>query len=656
MKTKNSGAWARKFTPLLRLLAGPLLCGVVCCPALAQSAVRLPEVHPTIQTGATPFRFVSDGPLGAGWGNTNKIARVYFHQYLPAFFHRTLVLGSDIPAGTRLSWIFTGRHAGFTLVLGRHHLIVLQRYYDSYALYGVDVHGNYPQKVMKEADVSYIGHPRTLTVVMNSHLGLQVWMNGKKVVEQKCLFDVSRSQLRYKAPRSQHDVVAGALQPAQVEDAFITVNTNKVYQTMLGFGGSPSMPSYLRLSPAGKKRYWKILKEYNLLIFRENPMGTRLKPNMSNLTDPADADPQYYGDNFPDAELSNFAYSRKIQQLGGFVQYEMWDLPKWAVIPSHGSGPNGQHGVANPKEYARAMVTYCRLAKEHTGRPPAIVGIQNEVAEPPKVFLAMVRTLRKQLDKAGFSSVKIHMADAPFMFQGTKRTLELRKHPNVWKDINYTATHEYDFQQFFANPDRYDARMLAMHKASAGKPFLATEICVNDPKLQEPSYRIAFNIGQLYQKNLTILDAEELLYCWTVLDVEEPTFGASRSLLVNDRYDGHIPVPSSYQLRVFGAYSRHILKGMKRVGETASSPNLLVTAFRGKNGKATLVVMNRSTTARRLTIHWPGVKWQQLERTSLYQQNADSSVPSKLIIQPGEILTLSTIVVHGPPAGSQLEE
>lgn len=622
--------------------------------AAGQAAVALPAVSATVRPGAVPFRFDSSGPTGSGWGNTNKIPRVYFHQELSAFFRRTLVLQEGVPRDAKLLWIFTGRHAGFTVELTRHEVRVLQRYYDSYALYGADVHGNYPQKVTQDTDVLYTGDARTVTVVLNSHLALQVWVNGRKVAQQSCLFDVSRSQLEFTAPRSRHDVLAGALQPARVEDASVTVNPQRVFQTMLGFGGSPSIPAYLSMNAAGRKRYWEILREYNLLIDREYPMGTRLKPDMSNLEDPADASPHYYGDNFPNGELSDFSYSRHIQELGGFVMYEMWDLPPWAVVP--GPGPSGQHGVANPEVWAHAVVTYCRMAEKHTGHPPAIVGIQNEVAEPPAVALAMVRVLRQKLNAAGFSAVKIQMADAPFLYQGTQRALALRRHPGVWDAIDYAASHEYDYQDFFTDPDLYDARMAAMRKAIGKKPFLATEICINKPSLQQPSYRIAFNEGQLYQKNLTILNAEEVLYCWVLLDVEQPTFGASRALLVPDRYDDNMPVPSSYQLRVLGAFSRHVLKGMQRVGAEASSPNLLVTAFRGAHGKATVVVMNRSDVARRLTIHWPGVQWRQMERTSLYLQNADSAVPSTLTVDPGEILTLSTVRVQGPPAGTQAPE
>lgn len=626
------------------MVAAALFCLGACRGASAQAAVALPAVQATARTGAVSFRFVSDGPAGSGWDHGNKIARVYFRGMLPAFFKRTLVLDNDVPRDGSLSWIFTGQHAGFTVVLGPYTLRVFQRYYDSYALFGNGKKGNYPQKITKVTEVPYTGHPRTLTVVLNSHLALEVWVNGRMLVEQSCIFDVSRQQLEFNAPRTAHDVMAGVLQPPQIGDASILVNPHVTYQTMLGFGGSPSIPAYLSLSAAGRKRYWEIVKAYNLLIDRAYPMGTRLKPDMSNLDNPADASPHYYGDNFPNGEVSNFGYIRKILSLGGSSIYEMWALPAWATeVDSAG------HRVANPKVWAHAVVTYCRIAKARIGRPPDIVGIQNEVTEPPQIALDMVRVLRRQLNEAGFTSVKIVMADAPFLYQGTQRALALRAHPGVWKSINFAASHEYDYQDFFTDPDLYDARMQAMYDASRGKPFLATEICVNKPSLQEPSYSVAFTEGQLYHKNLTILNAIGLFYCWTILDVEQPSFGASRALLVPDRYDGDIPVPSSYQLRVLGAYSRHILKGMQRVKASVSDPNLLVTAFDDAKGDATLVVLNRSTEARRLDVHWNGVQWRQLERTSQYLPNADSAPPAQLIIKPGEILTLSTVEAQPVP-------
>jgi hypothetical protein len=188
----------------------------------------------------------------------------------------------------------------------------------------------------------------------------------------------------------------------------------------------------------------------------------------------------------------------------------------------------------------------------------------------------------------------------------------------------------------------YDERMRAMHQAAAGKPYLATEICFNDAHYQEPSYRIAFQAAQLYYKNLTILDAEAILYCWTLLDVEQPTFAGSRALLAPGRTNGWLPVPTSFELRVLGAYSRHILRGMHRVAVTTTDPDLLTTAFTSDSSE-TLVIVNRATSARKITINGASHPWAEMERTSLEEPNQVSSVPDQLVIHPGEIVVLSTI-------------
>jgi hypothetical protein len=298
--------------------------------------------------------------------------------------------------------------------------------------------------------------------------------------------------------------------------------------------------------------------------------------------------------------------------------------------------------VANPDEYARIVVTYCKKAQAATGSAPLIVGLENEVDQPTEVFSAMALALRRELDKAGFTETKIHMADASYMFLGIDRAKALSRNGEAWKAIDFSAAHEYDFQEFIANPNMYDARMKAMHEAAAGKPFLATEICINDPHYQEPSYRIAFAVAQLYHKNLTELDAEALMYCWLLLDVEEPTFAGSRSLMAPDRTRGWVPVATSYQLRVLGAFSRHIVKGMQRIGAESGDAELLTTAFAdGLN--ETLVVVNRSTTARRLTVEGGTHPWAEMERTGLEEENAVSAVPAEVVVQPGEIVVLSTM-------------
>lgn len=611
----------------------------------AQQAIQLPAPPTSTARSADTFRFVSDGPAGAGWSRPDEIARKYFHENLPALFERTLTLDADIPARATLRWIFTGPHAGFTVELTSSKVRIAERYYDSMGLY--EGQGNFPEKTTLTDERQYTGEPRTLTVIADAHLAMQVLVNGQRILEAPLLFDVTRHQLMLAASRSAHDVVSGALLEPDVKLDTITINPSEVHQTMLGFGGSPSIPAYEELSDAGKREYWRILKSYNLLLFREYPMGTQLKPDLSNLEDLHDATPHYYGDNFPNSEVSSFDYSRHIVELGGGAIYELWALPPWATESY--SGPNQTDTwnkpikrVANPDEYARIVVEYCKKAQAATGAAPLIVGVENEVDQPPQVFSAMATALRSELDKAGFTHTQIHMADASFMNLGIERANALSKDAASWGDLDYAATHEYDFQEFAANPDMYDARMKAMHEAAHGKPFLATEICFNDPHLQQPSYRIAFAAAQLYHKNLTILDAVALMYCWTILDVEQPSFGGSRSLLVPDRVNGWVPVPSSFQLRVLGAYSRHILKGMKRVGVESSDPDVLASAFVGE-GKETLVLVNRASSPRRVAVAGATHAWREIERTGLEEANAVSAVPDKLVVQPGEIVVLSTV-------------
>jgi O-glycosyl hydrolase len=631
--------------PRMVWLLGAVVLGVGLSGALeAQEAIVLPQAKPVAQGVAQRFEFVSDGPVGPGWSRPDAVARVYVEESLPELFRRTVQLDGDVPQGGRLTWIFTGPHAGVTVELTNSKVRVLERFYDSA---GLDGAGNFPEKTVRDDEREYVGHARTLTVVVDAYLSVRVLLNGEVMLTEPLVFDLTRHQLMFSGLRNEHAVLAGAVLAEKPEDATITVAAGKLHQSMIGFGGSPSVPAYARLSDEGKRMYWDLLRRYNLLIDREYPMGTQLKQDLSNVEDLRDATPHYYGDNFPNGEVSDFDYSRRTRELGGSVLYEMWALPSWAV---ESYTPEGKPAVdawgkpvkkaAKPDVYARIVVEFCKRAKERSGAAPEIVGVQNEVEQAPEIFAAMTMTLRKALDAAGFEKTKIQMADAPYLWMAVGRVEDAKKFPEEWKTIDYTAAHQYDFQEFFANPDLYDERLRAMHEASAGKEFLATEICLNDAKLQEASYRMALQVGQLYQKDLVELDAEMLLYCWLILDVEQPSFGASRSLLVADRSRGNVPVASSFQLRVMGAFSRHVLKGMRRVEATSGDADLLTAAFTD-GAKSSMVVVNRGTEAKKLRVDWNGVKWTRMERTSFYSENVGAAAPSEIVVAPGEIVTLS---------------
>src|ERR1035441_3495130 len=96
-------------TPFPGFLA--FICLACAASLSAQQAMELPA--PPVNAGATAqaFSFASDGPAGPGWSRPDEIARTYFHEELPALFRRTLVLSGDVPARSRLSWIFTDRQS-----------------------------------------------------------------------------------------------------------------------------------------------------------------------------------------------------------------------------------------------------------------------------------------------------------------------------------------------------------------------------------------------------------------------------------------------------------------------------------------------------------------------------------------------------------------
>jgi hypothetical protein len=236
------------------------------------------------------------------------------------------------------------------------------------------------------------------------------------------------------------------------------------------------------------------------------------------------------------------------------------------------------------------------------------------------------------------------MPDAAELQGGIRTAKAIKEFPDAWKAIDYAATHVYDFQSFFENPDGYDERARQFKEATSDKPFLASEFTVNRSAYQTNSYRVAFAMAQLYHKTMAILDAQSIQYCWTLLDVEEPTFGGSRSLFVPDRENGYLPKASSFELRTYGAYTRRLREGMVRVEAASGDPNLLVTAYEGEAGKRTAILINRSTAPRTVRIDWPGAPFTFMELTSPYVgSSVQHTVPSQLTIQPGEIVTLSNV-------------
>lgn len=609
------------------------------CPARANGApadeIELPAWQTPGRVDAVPFAIGAGAPGFAIWGG-GAGQRHYFAERLPALFERTLLLES-LGADAELAWMFTGPHGGFTVTVRPQQVELVQRYYDSPALN--EVAGGkpprHPEWKTPVAALAFRGRLQAVTVVLDHKLGLSVALNGRETLRQTCWLDVSRHQLRL----AGNDGVAGKLLVPQAAPAGVRIDPARRHQTMVGFGGITTPTAYAQLSAEGKRRWWQLVCEHNLLIQREYPNGQRLNPAMDNWDRLADATPHYYGDNFPNGEISDFSYNRTLRALGGKVWFEFWALPPWVGTDAD--------------KYADTMARYCQVSREKAGAPPDVVGIQNEVQQTAEQWRAMTLALRRKLDQAGFASVRIHMSDDGSLAGGIRRAEAFRRWPEVWRAIDYSATHMYDYQKHFTDPDGFDSTLLRWKEVAGNKPFLSTELCINDSRYQLPSYRIALLMGQLYHKNLVITDAAAICYCWTLLNVEQPSYGWTRSLCVPDAENGFLPKASSHQLRVLGAYSRRIREGMTRVEAVSSSGDLLASAFEGPEGRRTVVLLNRSNQPIAATIAWPGGRLAQMEVADPYWPNAIRPAPAAgpLRIEPGSIVTVTSTPLGQLPPG-----
>jgi O-glycosyl hydrolase len=592
----------------------------------------LPEWQTPADTEGTAFELGGGQGEFHAWGR-DKDLRIFFDEFLPALFERTLVL-DELRPDSELQWIFTGQRGGFTITIDPDQVGLFHRFYDSPAFNEIEKsETRHPEWRAPAATVAYKGQLKAVTVKMDHKLGLSVALNGRTVLREDCLFDLSRHQLRL--ARGEEKLCGTMLRP-KPEFAVVRIDPAKHHQTMMGFGGIATPTAYAQLSTEGKRRWWKLLVEYNLLVQREYPIGQRLNRQMDNWDVLDDATPHYYGDNFPNGEISDFSYIKELRRLGGKVWFEFWALPPWVE--------------GDVEKYAEAMVRYCQVSAERAGAPPDVVGIQNEVDQSAAMFQQMTLSLRRRLDEAGFQSVRFHMSDSGSLSGGIERAEKFRASNEAWVAIDYSATHMYDYQSFFTDPDGFDSRLAKWKELTGEKPFLSTELCINNNKYQWPTYRVALTMGQLYHKNLVLTDAVAICYCWTLLNVVQPSYGWTRSLCVPDASHGFMPVASSDQLRVFGAYSRRIREGMVRVEAETDANDLLVSAFAGKNHAGTVVILNRSMKPRRLRVCWPEVTSTEIELVDPYHENDVQKAPvmradgaTEVTIEPGALMTLTNV-------------
>ena len=429
-----------------------------------------------------------------------------------------------------------------------------------------------------------------------------------------------------------------------VQTASGDVDESVRFQEMLGWGGTTTPPAFARIEPGGRAgMVARDSAEYNLLLHREYPTGALLNREMTNWDRASDASPHYYGDNFPNCETSNFDYMRRIRRLGGKVIFEFWELPPWAKARDAAGKLTEAPEI---DAYVKAMVRLLPgLAGQDRARPGDRGNSERgdaagrELAAAWRWRCGADWMTRDSLPRKSTCTIRRSPAGA---WPPAKRS---GKDAAVWKTIDYAASNLYDYQSHFYDPDGFDAALAQLRRRHRGKPFLAVELCVNNGEFQSPAYRVAFAMGQLYHKVLTQLDACGVMYCWTLLNVVQPSYGWTRTLLVPDPEHGFRPAASSHQLRVFGAYSRRVRAGMWRVKAASGNPDILATAFRDAAGKRTLILLNRSVRAQKVALHWPGASFAYLETVDAQHENTveNWSGGTEVSVGPGAIVTLTNV-------------
>jgi len=280
---------------------------------------------------AQEFCLNADKGLAAIWGKEKSIPGIYFEETLPAFFERKLVLSNADLKTSKMKWVFTGQQGGITITLSSDSVKLEQRYYNSFGFNEVKdgnvVAARHPQKEFTNYKASLKDKAiKSVTLEVNHGLGLKLFINDLLITEQTTQLDISQHQIQIEGLKID---VCGKLQIPPATVSKININNSKKYQQILGFGGITSLVAYNILSKEGKEKWWNFLKDYNLLIQREYPIGSRLKPDYSNWDNLDDATPHYYGDNFPNGEISDFGYNKKIQEMGGAVVFEFWTFRGW---------------------------------------------------------------------------------------------------------------------------------------------------------------------------------------------------------------------------------------------------------------------------------------------------------------------------------------
>lgn len=602
---------------------------------------------PRLKTLQTLVLDSSDRQCARIWGRENQPLPVFFAEYLPAFFSRTLIFKElHLASPAWLQWKLTGPEASLVIQCRVREIIAFLEYHDSAGLapeaesFAASIWdgSKHPTRRKFERRIQLAELPAAITVEVDRSLNATIRWGAPDFIRFPCTCDLLRHQLNLIGEGK----LAASLEAPATRAVVVEVDPDRHYQTIRGFGGIMSAPAWRQLSPTGKKDWLKLIVENNWLIQREYPTGGELNPAMDNWDSEASALPHYYGDNFPNGESSDFSYNAEIQKLGGEVWFEFWLYPPWVQPHKEGTWAQqcreGEYFRVNPEKFVEAVLAYCRTAVNRTGHPPAIVGIQNEMSPSAEDLALMVPLLRQRLDAEGFEQVAIHMANCSSLEEGFEFLRRVQADPKAWAAIDFLAVNQYDAQELVGNLEQYAAKLKRFRLLGEGRPVLSPEISLPQPRFQGHGYRLAAMMAELFHYNMVEFEATALCYCWTLLDTEQPNYEATRSLYGLAKTDDFTAQPKGRIARTFNAFSRSLPKGTVRIEARSSDPDLLVSAWQLPDLSTRLIAFNRGTDQIALAgLPQPST----VTAIDLYHEYTALEPDAPLTVPPGGFLVLT---------------
>ncbi len=391
-------------------------------------------------------------------------------------------------------------------------------------------------------------------------------------------------------------------QPPEKQET-ILVDPSKTFQTMLGIGGAltdASAETFYRL-PRDKQR--EILTAY---FDPQNGIGYSLGRTHINSCD-FSSDSYTYVTN-DDKDLTSFDISHDLKYRIPFIKEVLaaagknhftlfaspWSPPAW--MKSNGDMLHG--GELKPKFYGAWANYYAKFIKayEQQGVPIWGITVQNEpmavqpwescnyTAEEERDFVK--NYLGPTLAQTGLADKKIMVWDhnRNLMYQRASTVLE---DPAAAKYVWGVAFHWYVGNNF-ENVER-------VHEAFPNTRLLGTEGCNGPFNMSQIN---DWSAGEKYGQSM-INDFNHGAVGWTDWNVLLDQEGGPNHVknfcfapIHGDTKTGRLYYMDSYYY--IGHFSKFVRPGAQRIISSATTDNLLTTAFINPDGKIAVIVMNQT--------------------------------------------------------------